>query len=151
MAATPGFIEKTLIGEQALLAGLSPVEIATLAATTVARSFEAGERLISTNDPARSILFILSGMVSVKLTSGVRLATLVAGMAVGEMALLEDHRSADVWADTRVDCLELSLDAYERFRAGHPQASERIVRNLAALLAGRLIVANRKIDALASQ
>jgi len=143
--------EKTSLGEQVLLAGLSTAEIAALAAAMTARSFEIGERLISANDPARSILFILSGMVSVKLASGVRLATLVAGMAVGEMALLEDHRSADVWADTRVDCLELSLDAYERFRADHPQASERIVRNLAALLAGRLIVANRKIDALASQ
>ena len=57
-------------------------------------------------------------MVSVKLASGVRLATLVAGMTVGEMALLETHRSADVWADTRVDCLELSLDTYGRFREG---------------------------------
>jgi len=32
---------------------------------------------------------------------------------------------------------------------GHPQASERIIRNLAALLAGKPIVANRKIDTLA--
>jgi glutaminase len=142
--------EKTSLGEQALLAGLSAAEIATLASATTARSFKVGERLISANDAGRSIFFILSGMVSVKLASGVRLATLVAGMAVGEMALLEEQRSADVWADTRVECLELSLEAYERFRAGHPQASERIVRNLAALLARRLIVANRKIDALAS-
>jgi hypothetical protein len=57
-------------------------------------------------------------MVSVKLASGARLATLVAGMTVGEMTLLETYRSADVWADTRVDCLELSLDAYGRFREG---------------------------------
>jgi glutaminase len=142
--------EKTSLGEQAMLAGLSAAELTTLAAVTTGLSFEPGERLISANDPARSLLFILNGMVSVKLTSGVRLATLVAGMAVGEMALLEDHRSADVWADTRVDCLELSLESYERFRASHPQASERIVRNLASLLARRLIIANRKIDALAS-
>ena len=84
------------------------------------------------------------------LASGLRLATLVAGMTVGEMALLETHRSADVWADTRVECLELSLDDYARFRERHPRASERIVHNLAALLARKLIVANRKIDALAS-
>ena len=117
---------------------------------TEKRSFQSGERIISANEVAHSILFISRGMVSVKLASGVRLATLVAGMTVGEMALLETYRSADVWADTRVDCLELSLDAYVRFRESHPQASERIVRNLAVLLARKLIVANRKIDALAS-
>jgi glutaminase len=142
--------EKTSLADQALLAGLSDAEITALAAAMNARSFQAGDRLISANDKAHSILFIVSGMVSVRLPSGVRLATLAPGMAVGEMALLEDQRSADVWADTRVECLELPLDAYARFRQANLQTSERIVRNLAALLAQRLIVANRKIDALAA-
>ena len=39
-----------------------------------------------------------------------------AGMAFGEMALIEHARSADVWADTAVQCLELSLSAYAGFR-----------------------------------
>ncbi|CAN5207717.1 glutaminase A [soil metagenome] len=142
--------EQAALGEQALLAGLSADEVETLAASMAKRTFQAGERIISANEVAHSVLFISRGMVSVKLASGLRLATLVAGMTVGEMALLETYRSADVWADTRVDCLELSLDAYARFRESHLQASERIVRNLAALLARKLIVANRKIDALAS-
>jgi len=135
---------------QALLEGLSAGKVEALGTSMRKRSFPSGERIISANEVAHSILFILRGMVSVKLASGVRLATLVAGMTVGEMALLETYRSADAWADTRVDCLELSLDAYARFREGNPQASERIIRNLAALLSGKLIVANRKIDALAS-
>ena len=42
-------------------------------------------------------------MVSVKLPSGVRLASLGPGMEFGEMALIEQYRSADVWADTRGD------------------------------------------------
>jgi glutaminase len=142
--------EQTALAEQALLDGLSPNEIEVLAAAMSKRSFQPGERIIAANEVARSVLFISRGMVSVKLPSGLRLATLVAGMAVGEMALLESHRSADVWADTRVECLELPLDAYATFRECHAQASERIVRNLAALLARKLIVANRKIDALAS-
>ncbi len=142
--------EQITLGEQSLLEGLSAADTETLAAMSDRRHFEPGERIIAANEVARSILFISRGMVSVKLPSGVRLATLVAGMTVGEMALLETHRSADVWADTRVDCLELPLDAYARFRASHPQASERIVLNLAALLSRKLIVANRKIDALTS-
>ena len=66
----------------------------------------------------------------------------------GEMALLEDRRSADVWADTLVECLELTLDAYAEFRDIYPQVGERIIRNLAVLLAKRLISANTKIDLL---
>ena len=49
-------------------------------------------------------------MVSVKLRSGVRLASLAPGMVFGEMALIERERSADVWADTPVQCLELPLE-----------------------------------------
>jgi glutaminase len=142
--------EQTGLGEQALLEGLSTEEIETLAVSMEKRTYQPGERIISANEIAHSILFISRGMVSVKLMSGVRLATLAAGMTVGEMALLETYRSADVWADTRVECLELPLDAYAHFREKHPRASECIVRNLAALLARKLIVANRKIDALAS-
>jgi glutaminase len=89
-------------------------------------------------------------MVSVKLTNGTRLATLVAGMVFGEMALLGHQRSADVWADTQVQCLELPLDAYAKFRDEHPEIGERIIRNLADLLAKRLVLANTKIDLLSS-
>ena len=102
------------------------------------------------DEPASSLFFLQSGMVSVKLPNGVRLATLVAGMVFGEMALLEERRSADVWADTLVECLELPLDAYVEFREKYPQVGERIVRNLAVLLAKRLILANTKIDLLTS-
>ena len=37
---------------------------------------------------------------------------------------------------------------FERFREKHPRTGERIVRNLAQLLADRLIVANTKVDLL---
>jgi glutaminase len=105
---------------------------------------------VGADEPALSLFFLQSGMVSVKLPNGVRLATLVAGMVFGEMALLEDRRSADVWADTLVECLELPLDAYAGFREKYPQVGEHIVRNLAVLLAKRLILANTKIDLLTS-
>ena len=65
-----------------------------------------------------------------------------------EMALIEGPRHADVWADTAVSCLELPLEDLARFRATHPAAGERIARDLAAILARRLIAANNKIDLL---
>jgi glutaminase len=42
------------------------------------------------------------------------------------------------------------LKDFERFRKQHPHASERIMRNLAQLLAERLIVANARVDILSA-
>ena len=140
----------TILAEQQLLTGLSQDELSSLAGLMAAREHETGDRMIGSGDPADSLLFVGSGVVSVRLPSGIRLATLSAGMAVGEMALLETHRSADVWADTPVTCLELSLEDFAGFRERHPRAAERVMANLARLLSKRLIVANNKIEALAS-
>ena len=142
--------DPTTLPEQQLLGGLSTGEIEALEALMAPRTYHAGQRIIGAEEPASSLFFLQSGMVSVKLPNGVRLATLVAGMVFGEMALLEDRRSADVWADTAVQCLELPLSAYAGFREKHPEVGERIVRNLAVLLAKRLILANTKIDLLTS-
>ena len=78
------------LDSQALLAGLTPEELAELTALAKSRSFHTGERIIAAGDPASSIFFLLSGMVSVKLPSGVRLASLSHGMVFGEMALIEE-------------------------------------------------------------
>ena len=138
------------LAEQELLAGLDGDQLGALAGSMVRREYRLGDQLISAGDPASSLMFVSSGIVSVRLHSGVRLATLSAGMAVGEMALLEKNRSADVWADTHVTCFELSLDAFDVFRERHPHAGEKIMANLARLLAKRLIIANHKIEVLAS-
>jgi glutaminase len=140
----------TSLGAQALLAGLPAAEIAELAGLGEERRFKTGERIVCAGDPARSVFFLQSGLVSIKLPSGARLATLSPGMAFGEMALLENQRTADVWADTAVACHEVSMSAYDDFRARHPESGERIMRNLAALLAGRLMLANAKVDMLSS-
>jgi glutaminase len=142
--------DPTTLPEQQLLGGLTTGEIEALEALMTSRTYQAGQRIIGAEELASSLFFLQSGMVSVKLPNGVRLATLVAGMVFGEMALLEDRRSADVWADTVVQCFELPLSAYAGFRENHPEVGERIVRNLAVLLAKRLILANTKIDLLTS-
>jgi glutaminase len=136
--------------EQALLAGLSDDEIADLAALGSTRHYKAGQRIVAADTPAASLFFLQNGMVSVKLPSGVRLATLDRGMEFGEMSLLEQRRSADVFADTDVQCLELPIEEFDRFRRDHPHVGERIARNLAAILAKRLILANTKIDVLSA-
>ena len=58
--------------------------------------------------------------------------------------------SADVWADTQVKCLELPLDSFAGCRRLHPEIALQVMRNLSALLARRLILANAKVDLLSA-
>jgi glutaminase len=140
--------EMTELSEQPLLAGLSAQELADLATLGTIRSYEANTAIITATEPPVSLFFLKSGVVHVRLPNGIRIATLSAGMAFGEMALLESHRSADVLADKSVTVLEVPLADFQRFRETHPRIGERIMRNLAQLLADRLIVANTKVSLL---
>jgi glutaminase len=141
-------LEMTELSEQALLAGLTADEVASLAALGTIRTYQPGHRIIAADEPPVSLFFLKSGVVHVILPNGIRLATLTAGMAFGEMALLETHRSADVLADKFAIALEVPLHDFRRFRDAHPRTGERIMRNLAQLLADRLIVANTKVNLL---
>lgn len=139
------------LSKQALLFHLAPDEIEELAKFTAPRAFKTGERIIGAGEPAASVFFLQGGMVSVKLANGTRLASLVPGVAFGEMALLEEPRLADVWADTNVRCLELPIEQFDVFRKRYPYAGERIMHNFAALLARRLAQANLRIDLLSAR
>ena len=145
------FHETTELAEQPLLAGLSAKEIDAVAALGSMRSYRSGQRILAAGDLSTSLFFLVSGVVHVTLPDGVRLATLTAGMAFGEMALLESHRTADVLADVSATALEIPLADFEHFREAHPKTGERIMRNLAQLLADRLIVVNTKVDLLTAK
>jgi glutaminase len=144
------FFEATDLSEQALLAGLTEEELTDLTSLASIRTYHASEKIIAAGDPAGSLFFLRSGVVHVTLPDGIRLATLTAGMPFGEMARLEPHRSADVFADMAATAYEIPLRDFERFRKQHPRAGERIMRNLAQLLADRLILANAKLNVLTS-
>lgn len=143
-------VETTHLSEQALLSNLTEDEIATLTRFSTTRYYQAGAKIIGAGEPANSIFFIQRGMVSVKLPSGVRLASLGPGMEFGEMAMINRERTADVWADTPVQCLEVPLDELVDYGMLFPTISLHIARNLAALLARRLVLANAKVDLLSS-
>ncbi|HEV2625250.1 MAG TPA: glutaminase A [Xanthobacteraceae bacterium] len=138
------------LNEQAMLEGLTENELTRVARLGIERSYRAGQCIVTADEPATSLFFLQSGIVSVKLPSGVRLATLDQGMEFGEMALLDERRTADVWADTDVTCLELPIERLNRCCREHPHIGEHIARNLAAILAKRLILANAKIDLLSA-
>jgi glutaminase len=136
------------LAQQELLIGLPGALIEKVAALGTACAFQTGERIFSTGAASTSIFFLQRGMVSVKLPDGVRLATLVPGTAFGEMCLFEKSRTADVWADSPVRCIELPLSLFHQIRDDYPEFGEQIMRNLAGLLVKRLRRANRRIDLL---
>jgi glutaminase len=138
------------LSEQELLKDLSAADLAELHTLCKPRTYHPGERIIARGDPSDSVFFLQRGMVSVKLADGVRLATLVPGTAFGELALIGGPRSADVFADNPVLCQRIPLDAFDDFRTRRPAAAEIIVRNLAKMLAHRLLQANTKIDLLSA-
>ena len=143
-------ITEVPLADQELLNGLSAQDLAELDALCETRNYHPGERIIARGDPSDSVFFLQRGMVSVKLADGVRLATLVPGTAFGELALIGGPRSADVFADNAVICQRVPLKAFDDFRGRRPAAAEIIVRNLAKLLAHRLLQANTKIDLLSA-
>src|SRR5262249_12888252 len=136
--------------EQPLLAGLSPEELADLAAVGTVSHYKPGEKIVSAGAPPTSIFFLRSGAVHVTLPPGVRLATPTSRQAFLGVALIRPTPPADVLADASATAIEIAIADFERFRDRHPKAGERIMRNLAKILAERLIVANTKVDLLTS-
>ncbi|WP_393975355.1 glutaminase A [Xanthobacter flavus] len=136
------------LSRQALLAGLSPQELTDLSRLGTRVVFPAGTRIISANEPPARVYFLLRGMVSARSVGDVRLSTMIPGMVFGEMALIEQPRSTDVWADTEAVCVEVTADQFRAFQETHARAADRIMRNLAILLAGRMRMATARIEML---
>ncbi len=113
-----------------------------------------GARIFKKGDADPRVFFVLRGIVSVRLptSSGAsrQLAAFEAGTVFGEMALIDrGPRSSDVWADTDVACVSLSLARYEALGTEHPALKFKLLEYLVRVVAGRLRRANDQIAALA--
>ena len=118
-----------------LCTGASADDIVHLAGRVQACRFDAGSPVLRRGDTADAVYLLMRGEVSVVLTlpggGSRRLATLSAGMSFGETALLAGgRRSADVNADTDVECLVLTADAFARLEFERPGLMIRLVHNL---------------------
>ncbi len=136
------------LGKQALLAGLTAEDIAELSRLGTRATYEADVQIMDLGDPPSKIFFLLRGIVSARSASNMRIDTLIPGMAFGELALIDQSRAVNIWSDTAASCMELSMDQFRLFQEAHPRASERIIRNLAGLLAGRIRMATARIEML---
>ena len=99
------------------------------------RQYEAGTLIVQRGDAADRLYFLMRGEVSVVLALPAggqqRLSTLTAGMGFGELAALAGgQRSADVRADTAVECWTLGRDALASIERERPQLALCLMHNL---------------------
>jgi CRP-like cAMP-binding protein len=65
---------------------------------------------------------------------------------MGEVALFEGQRTADVYAVTEVRALRLSRENLDRLARRYPRIARRVFWNLSELLAARLTKLTKKIS-----
>jgi glutaminase len=136
-----------------LFQDMSPEETGRLAPLLKRRRYRCGETIIQAGDEARELFFLARGNASVYLileaSRRKRLATFSAGMAFGEMAIIERApRSAMILADTDVECDLLELDDFEQLSVSCPEIKIKLLQNLSSGLSKKLRDAHRALQAL---
>src|SRR5262249_62397360 len=130
-----------------LLAGLSGAEIEGLLPALDSLRTEPGTPLVRAGDPAEELFLVVAGTLSVYASvpggRGRRLSTLSAGMAFGEVAFVErGTRTADVFADSAVECLRMPYSLLDRLATDDPVLHGKLLRNILALVGASLRRAN---------
>ena len=141
------------LADNELCLGLDARAIARLESVAHRLRFSSGEMILGAGDPGESVYLLANGNVSVMIDrpsgGAARVATLSAGMTFGEMAILgEPVRSANVIADSEVDCYVLSLGDLAELGRADPSLWATLYGNLARKLAANLRQANAEVRAL---
>lgn len=123
------------LAEHEFCRGLGSQALLYLATKLAHKHFSQNEYIIRKGDAAEDIYLLMSGQVSVvvDLPDGRRrrLSTLTAGMTFGELAIVDRAaRSADVRADTQVECSVLSAAAFHRLGETHPEIHIALLQNM---------------------
>ena len=135
--------------------GLDAAELEQLEQILERRAFSAGAVIVRRGDPAHAVFLLARGeaSVAIDLPGGRRrrLATLSAGRTFGELAVVQQGpRTADVQADTPVECWVLDTAAFERLGRTHPAVKIAVLENLLRGAAQLLARANQEVATLVS-
>ncbi len=148
LQSRPGGLEARL-EDYELFARFTPEEISATRALLQRQNYARGQTIIEVGEEAGHLYFLAQGEVSVMLAlnSGMkrRLATFSAGMAFGEMAVIDRApRSARIIADTEAACDLLSLKDFDALSEQHPEIKIKLLENLSLGLCHKLRKANRE-------
>ncbi len=141
------------VREYELFYGLSEQELAVVSRMLHRRVYQRGEVIIKAGDEASHLYFVARGCMSVLIDTPEgrrkRLATFSAGMAFGEMAVIDRApRSAMIQADTDVECDLLGLEDLTNLGQTHPLIKIKLLENLTLGLCRKLRKANRELSVL---
>lgn len=135
-----------------LLHGLTDAELERMLPRLGSIDAEPGTVLVRSGDPANEVFLVTSGRLSVLAPDprrGHRLSTLSAGMTFGELAYVQrEERAADVIADSRVECGTLRYSLLDDLATTEPVLHGKLLRNLLAVVASSLRLANAEIAQL---
>ncbi|MCK5359888.1 MAG: cyclic nucleotide-binding domain-containing protein, partial [Gammaproteobacteria bacterium] len=137
--------ETVTLAQQALCAGLEANQVKFLESICKPLSLAKDKLLFSRGKKADSLFFVLQGELNVQLDNGrgqtQRLATLRAGMAVGELALVTGQdRTANVLAISSTRLLELPYSQI-------PDDIKAVfLKNIVLQLASKLAEQNKEIQ-----
>jgi glutaminase len=128
--------------DHAVLRGVSAEDLTVLEGLLEHRFFAARDYLLRAGEAVSEMLLITSGVVSetVELAGGGvrRVATVTAGMTIGELALLTGGvRIGDARADTEVECYALPAEALAGLRELDANLRAILLRNLLEIVAAR--------------
>lgn len=123
--------------------GMSPEQIQLLAENLEPRSYSAGTVIYGEDDPhIDEMLLVTRGRISTFIAAPEggrrRVATLIAGMSLGEVGMLEGRgRIGTSTADTEVTAYALDREGLDRLRAADPDLLATFYENLIRILAVR--------------
>lgn len=141
---------KAFLRRVPLLSSLSELQLSTLAAASVRRSFPKGRTIVAEGEPSQSLYILLSGRAKVQRSDAegkeVILAMIGPGEFFGEMSLIDDApRSASVITIESCDFMAIQKDSFKAMLAQSSDMSMQIMRGLVK----RLREADKKIETLA--
>jgi predicted RND superfamily exporter protein len=132
-----------------LFRGLRLRQARLFALLSTVQTVGAGERLITEGEEGDEMFVIIEGTLVVSVSrDGERtvLSRMTRGEVVGEVALFDRRRSADVDAETEVRLLRFGEEDLERVRRRYPRIAATVLYNLNKIQARRLIENTRRIE-----
>jgi glutaminase len=130
------------LGDHPVLRGIPADDLTFLEGLLEHRFFAVGDYLLRAGEAVNELLLIIRGVVSetVALADGGvhRVATVTAGMTIGELALVNrGPRIGDARADTEVECYALPAEHLAGMRELDADLRATLLRNLLEMVAAR--------------
>lgn len=148
-------LDRVSLAEHAAFAGVQPADLEDLHGLLSLHTFAPGATIIRKGDRADIIYFLTRGAVSITITlpggNIKRLSTLAPGMMFGELAIIDrTDRSADVCADTAVECYALALADFDALDQTHPALKSILLQNMLRTLSQTVRRLSNEVRALAA-